>query len=581
MIGVKNMSDYKELKEFYPTPPELIAKMPEGIDLNSIKYVLEPSAGKGDIALFTEIAVKCYQSYAYEYLRNDSELSRSDAQKLIIEQYAISKFKEKCEKSTVYHETRLDIDCIESEPVLCDVLKGKNYNVVDTDFLTFDGDKMYDLIIMNPPFSNGAEHLLRAIKIGLKGGSQIVCLLNAETIKNPYSNIRKELLKQLDKYGATYEYLTDAFKGAERSTDVEVVIVRLKLPNPFSEHSVLLNELKEREIQLEAGEAPQALVTNEEMQQAVLMYKQEIAAGKRLIEEYLALKPFLTTCFEKEDTPSYMKGCTLKLTSGKGDELDFNKYVYDVRYKYWYELLHNASFMGNLTSNLLDEYFSQIKEFAKKDFSLSNIYAVKIDVLKNTARGIEEKILSTFETLSYEHSMECEKNVHYYNGWKTNKAYIINPKVIVPYMHTFDDIWKKFRYGYDFDKFLTDLEKVLDFLDGGETKEIINISRWLQHYEQIQQTKNLHFKYFDVSVYKKGTIHITFTNEEVLKMLNIFGSMKKGWLPPSYAKVSYDEMDEESKAVIDEFEGKESYEKVFSEKERYIFSSENVLLLNE
>lgn len=575
------MSDYKELKEFYPTPPELIAKMLEGIDLNSIKYVLEPSAGKGDIALFTEIAVKCYQSYAYEYLRNDSELSRSDAQKLIIEQYAISKFKEKCEKSTVYHETRLDIDCIESEPVLCDVLKGKNYNVVDTDFLTFDGDKMYDLIIMNPPFSNGAEHLLRAIKIGLKGGSQIVCLLNAETIKNPYSNIRKELLKQLDKYGATYEYLTDAFKGAERSTDVEVVIVRLKLPNPFSEHSVLLNELKEREIQLEAGEAPQALVTNEEMQQAVLMYKQEIAAGKRLIEEYLALKPFLTTCFEKEDTPSYMKGCTLKLTSGKGDELDFNKYVYDVRYKYWYELLHNASFMGNLTSNLLDEYFSQIKEFAKKDFSLSNIYAVKIDVLKNTARGIEEKILSTFETLSYEHSMECEKNVHYYNGWKTNKAYIINPKVIVPYMHTFDDIWKKFRYGYDFDKFLTDLEKVLDFLDGGETKEIINISRWLQHYEQIQQTKNLHFKYFDVSVYKKGTIHITFTNEEVLKMLNIFGSMKKGWLPPSYAKVSYDEMDEESKAVIDEFEGKESYEKVFSEKERYIFSSENVLLLNE
>ena len=406
-------------------------------------------------------------------------------------------------------------------------------------------------------------------------------MLNAETIKNPYSNIRKELLKQLDKYGATYEYLTDAFKGAERSTDVEVVIVRLKLPNPFSEHSVLLNELKEREIQLEAGEAPQALVTNEEMQQAVLMYKQEIAAGKRLIEEYLALKPFLTTCFEKEDTPSYMKGCTLKLTSGKGDELDFNKYVYDVRYKYWYELLHNASFMGNLTSNLLDEYFSQIKEFAKKDFSLSNIYAVKIDVLKNTARGIEEKILSTFETLSYEHSMECEKNVHYYNGWKTNKAYIINPKVIVPYMHTFDDIWKKFRYGYDFDKFLTDLEKVLDFLDGGETKEIINISRWLQHYEQIQQTKNLHFKYFDVSVYKKGTIHITFTNEEVLKMLNIFGSMKKSWLPPSYAKVSYDEMDEESKAVIDEFEGKESYEKVFSEKERYIFSSENVLLLNE
>lgn len=576
------MSDYKTLNEFYPTPPELIAKMLYGVDFKKVNYVLEPSAGKGDIALFYSLAYKyCIDRYYKRDVDNECNLSKEDVSKLIMERYVIPKFKEQSEAGWEHFCNQYkNLDCIEVEPILRTVLEGRELNVVDTDFLTFDGDKMYDLIIMNPPFSNGDEHLLRAIKIGLKGGSQIVCLLNAETIKNPYSNIRKELLKQLEKYGATYEYVKGAFKDAERSTDVEVVIVRLNLPNPFSGHSVLLDELKEQEIQLETGEAPQALVTNDEMRKAVLMYKQEIAAGKRLIEEYLALKPYLTTCFEKKDTPDYAKGCTLRLINGKNDELDFNEFVYAVRYKYWYELLHKASFMDNLTSNLCQEYFNQIAKFANKDFSLSNIYAVKIDILKNTARGIEEKILSTFEELSYEHSMECEKNVHYYNGWKTNKAYIINNKVIVPYMNTFSDIWKKFQYEYELCKFLKDLEKVLDFLDGGETKEKIDIAGWLSYYEKIQQTKNLHFKYFDITVYKKGTIHITFTNDEVLKKLNIFGSMKKGWLPPSYAKVPYDEMDEESKAVIDEFQGKASYEKVFSEKDKYLFSSENILLLN-
>lgn len=42
----KDMNDYKE---FYPTPEELVNKMLDGVNLNYVKTVLEPSAGKGDI----------------------------------------------------------------------------------------------------------------------------------------------------------------------------------------------------------------------------------------------------------------------------------------------------------------------------------------------------------------------------------------------------------------------------------------------------------------------------------------------------------------------------------------------------
>lgn len=52
---------------------------------------------------------------------------------------------------------------------------------------------------MNPPFSDGVKHLLHAIEIAEKTGSEIVCILNANTIKNPYSNGRKLLLQKFSR----------------------------------------------------------------------------------------------------------------------------------------------------------------------------------------------------------------------------------------------------------------------------------------------------------------------------------------------------------------------------------------------
>ena len=35
--------------QFYPTPPNLVERMMSKVNLNKVSYVLEPSAGKGDI----------------------------------------------------------------------------------------------------------------------------------------------------------------------------------------------------------------------------------------------------------------------------------------------------------------------------------------------------------------------------------------------------------------------------------------------------------------------------------------------------------------------------------------------------
>ena len=114
----------------------------------------------------------------------------------------------------------------------------------------------WNTILMNPPFSNGDEHLLKAISLAEKTGSTIVCLLNAETIRNPFSNKRKALLQKLKEYHAEYEYVQNAFASgtsAERHADVEVVIISLSVPSPFKETSRIWEELKDEEITIDEG----------------------------------------------------------------------------------------------------------------------------------------------------------------------------------------------------------------------------------------------------------------------------------------------------------------------------------------
>ena len=46
--------------------------------------------------------------------------------------------------------------------------------------------------------------------------------------------------------------------------------------------------------------------------------------------------------------------------------------------------------------------------------------------------------------------------------------------------------------------------------------------------------------------------------------------MNKKWLPPFYGTKSYSEMNQEEKDVIDEFQGREGYEKVFRRQDYYL-----------
>ena len=176
----------------------------------------------------------------------------------------------------------------------------------------------------------------------------------------------------------------------------------------------------------------------------------------------------------------------------------------------------------------------------------------------------------------YSYSSEYGNNVHYYNGWKTNKCWIINKKVILPFYNAWDYFGNFRPNSYDAMKKLSDIEKALDYLNGIVSNEKVLQDR-LQAAERANQTKKIPLRYFTVTFYKKGTCHIEFTDLELLKKLNIYGSQRKGWLPPSYGKKTYESMSLEEQKGVDAFEGKKSYEKVMEHPSYFLLNAQTLI----
>jgi len=255
-----------------------------------------------------------------------------------------------------------------------------------------------------------------------------------------------------------------------------------------------------------------------------------------------------------------------------------NEYIEETRKKYWSALILSPQFSKSLTSNLIDKYYKGIENLKGYDFSEYNIKTIRQDLMEDYISSVEETIINLFEDLSnkYHWYDETSKNAHYFDGWATNKAWIINKKVILPlglygYLNRDASL-----YDYKVKDKISDIDKTLRYLswDKEPTKDVMET---LEKARENNQTKNIEFDYFTITCYKKGTTHITFTDLELLKKLNYFGCQKKNWLPPAYGKKTYKNMTPKEKHVIDSLEGEKEYNNTM-ENPRYYLSGAQIAL---
>lgn len=592
---------------FYPTPPELVEKMLSGVKWHLIETVLEPSAGKGNIVYGILEGIYNHRHSHYdsrEFMGIKVDCIEIDPNLRGILEYTFMGKKARDEyydelqkyRDMRYSDKTPEIKAAENEVYkLHSIYDSDSVRIVGNDFLNFITHKRYDLIVMNPPFEFGAEHLLRAIQIQEENGGDIICLLNAETIRNPYSKIRKVLQKKLQKYEAEISYLENQFSHAERGTDVEIAMVKVGIPRKQRD-SLFFEALKKAEEVKDETVENDNLISSDPIQQMIDLFNFECKATIRLIREYEAMMPYIQDTLpvgndetEQAESMRYSKAI-ITLTMAYGERnysqgVNINDYLKAVRMKYWNNFFHNDQFTGQLTSNLRKEFDEKVEEMAEYDFSMFNIQQVLNKIGCSLTRGIEETILATFDKLSAQFSYypECSNNIHYFNGWKTNKAHRINKKVIIPIHGCFayDNWYRKYDDTISVQTIyntLSDIEKALNYLDNCETEDV-DLMNVLKAAKERAVSKKIVCKYFTVAFYKKGTCHIEFTSDRLLDKLNIFGSQRKNWLPPNYGKKHYADMTDEEKTVIDDFQGEEAYEKVMSEAKYYLTSNTQQMLL--
>ena len=549
---------YGENADFYPTPSALAGKMFAMLDMRKIQlryrqvFVLEPSAGKGDLA-------DCFRTFLKRQGRTFLE-----------------------------HEPQ--IDCIESDRNLQYLLRGKGEHLVHDDFLSFNSRKNYDFIIMNPPFSEGDRHLLKALEL-MKYGGQIVCLLNAETIKNPYTNRRHVLLKQLEKLNAKVQFVKGAFTAAERKTGVEVAIIHVDIPDPDAGESEIYEKLRRAHDREFETDEVHAVASANPIENLIQTFNIEVDASLEFFKQFNALVPYIRETDDGKSSP--LIGLSLRsasVNSSKGEYCGYvtgtavNSFLKAVRAKYWGKLFDNHELMGKFTSNILESYRKRVRSLSDYDFTEFNIRQVIEEMSRELNKGVEESILALFEKLSAEHAYfpECSQNIHYYNGWKTNKAHKVSMKAIIPSYGAYSS-WSGQLDEYQCVNLLDDLEKSLNYLNGDGVTDLMRLD--LHSVINVAKTqgrsKNIDCTYFSVTFYKKGTCHIKFHEETgpLIDRLNIFASQHRGWLPPSYGKVAYDSMDSEAQAVIDSFQGKAEYDRVMEHPEKYLIDTSSVGLL--
>lgn len=168
----------QQVRDFYPSPSNAIAKMLEVAQLDPKHSVLEPSAGSGDLA--SAIAL-----------------------------LGISK-----------------LDCFELDSLLQKALKLQGFNVLGDDFLQSQPQPIYDRILANPPFSrNGvARHTQHAFQF-LKPGGKLVSLAHHYQLQPSTNDLN--FFDWLKSVNARFLNLGRAFTHSERPTSVPIQLIAI------------------------------------------------------------------------------------------------------------------------------------------------------------------------------------------------------------------------------------------------------------------------------------------------------------------------------------------------------------------
>jgi hypothetical protein len=517
-------------KDFYPTLPKTIADLVQGLDLNG-KNILDPESGKGDILKYCkDLGAKTYG----------------------------------CE--------------IQPELYEASKLYGK---MIGTDFmeLTREDVAHMDCIIMNPPFSADIRHIKHAWAIAPEG-CIIRALCNADTLKVDRFAVKRLLTIVEENNGIILE-LGQCFTTAERKTNVNVAMIAITKPEEEKEDwdSYFSRENIQEEF---ASGLMKANVIDEIVGRYVGSLKkfESVMSANKEIEEIMGPINVERINF----------GCTQSNSQGRVNHLGYEDFKKALQKSAWKMVFKKMNMEKYMTSKLKETIAKFVEQQSEIPFTVENIYNMLKFIASTNGNRMDDVLIEVFDAFTKHH----DENRHNVEGWKTNSHYMINKKIIVPYV-----VQQRYRGGFELNysgnaNKIDDLTKALCFLVGKDYEKIGYLSNHISNakiydperyrnsdfymrlykskyenrikdfshgdkYKKLYPTVESYIEksieldaekgeaserlefgkwytwgFFEIKAFKKGTMHIKFIDEKVCELFNLRVAEAKGFeLPDS------------------------------------------------
>lgn len=419
----------------------------------------------------------------------------------------------------------LQLSGIELDPELTAMTRGKGFRCVTADWLEHRSYDQYDLIVMNPPFRNGCKHVNKAY-LALKQGGDLVALLNATNIRDPKTDEHKRTRRIIEEHG-TVQYLRDAFSDAQRKTDVEVALVYLTKPKPVktTKEKPLFEPdgMDYRKVlEMEADPAETELATLNEARNLVLDYEASVMA---FVEFKKAERRY--NRYQRRAT-----GGSGGAYEGGNDRRVLDQEITELTRKCWDRVLGLSKVKKRMGSSATRQFDQMVSEQYGLAFTEANIYKLLQQLIDNSADIAKKSVLDAYDTLT----KYSTKNLDPENRWKTNNAFRINKRVILPVPIGIDSFggWQSSLYYEYRGAYVRDLDIALCHLAGKGIEHIVSVTQALDDAIKPRRldlvTGKTESTFFNIRFFKKGTAHLTFKDLGLLDRFNCYVATERGWL---------------------------------------------------
>jgi hypothetical protein len=482
--------------QFYPTPPALAARAWAKFKNRHFSRILEPSAGEGDLVVAAPFWGQSHR--------------------------------------------RIAVDVIELDVSKHAGLREKGLNVVGVDFLDFEGCEIYSHVCLNPPFAAGSQHTLK-VWDGLWEG-EIVAILNAETIRNPFSAERMRLVRLIQEHGSV-EFIQEAFMGqdVQREADVEIALVHLTKAAETREDWIgpIIALLAQDdcgadehnyELPLELA-LPATFVSSQVSRFRLAVKAMRESVKMQAVATHYAAGIGRTMAGYSDPSDKFNPVAP----TGAGIRKAMEERYVDLKDRAWASILRSTEALSKLSAKIQKQAESQFEDIKKLDFTESNVYGFLLGLVQSQPQMQDDMMCDVFDQITRFHT----DNTVFYKGWRSNDLHrtcgfrIKTTRFILPGHST---------SGYETSmpwqtrQMLSDFDKVFAMLDGKAQAEFGLLEMTRQHFKELRHGQRVDSDYFSLRYYPQaGTLHFFARRKDLVDRLNRFVGRLRRWLPPDSA----------------------------------------------